>query len=176
CEHPRARGRPVRPRRSPPARRRDAVSLVRLVRSGITAALVAAVLAVTGCTGPGAAPAASRSPQPGPRHAFIDAGDTGVRIVDGDDWTLPGEVRPAANSGFFSEEASPDDLVHVRSVAVSWRQLQPAPGAIDRAADGEAQGMHFGGLDAQLAEDGDFWMRIFASGEDWAPPWVADDC
>ncbi len=36
--------------------------------------------------------------------------------------------------------------------------------------------MSFDGLDAQLAQPGDFWMRVFASGEDWAPAWVAQQC
>ncbi|MDT0156078.1 hypothetical protein Q9R19_00390 [Microbacterium sp. ARD32] len=113
----------------------------------------------------------------GPRTAFVDAGPDGAHLQDGDDWTLPDWVRPAENSGLFSEEASPDDLVAVRSVDVSWRQLQPEKGgALDRVATGEAQGMSFEGLDAQLREPGDFWMRIFASGEDWAPEWVAEDC
>lgn len=113
----------------------------------------------------------------GPRADFIDAGPEGVQIVDGDDWTLPEEVLPAENSGYFSEEASPEDLVDVRSIDVSWRQIQPEKdGPIDRSSSGSAQGMSFDSLDDQLAEPGDFWMRIFASGEDWAPAWVAEDC
>ncbi|GAB3598218.1 hypothetical protein GCM10027408_13250 [Microbacterium tumbae] len=112
----------------------------------------------------------------GPRAAFADAGD-GVAIADGDDWTLPEYARPAENSGLFSEEASADDLVGVRSIDVTWRQIQPEQGgAIDRWTSGSAQGMTFDGLGAQLAEDGDYWMRVFASGESWAPEWVAEDC
>lgn len=133
---------------------------------------------MTGCTaasGPSSTTPAART-GPGPHAAFIDAGQTGVRIEDGDDWTLPAWARPAPNSGFFSEEASPSDAVDVRSIDLSWRQVQPRPGAIDREAQGEAQGMSFAGLDAQLAEPGDVWMRLFASGEDWAPQWVVDDC
>ena len=121
----------------------------------------------------------TRTPPPsdGPDAAFVDAGPTGVRIEDGDDWTVPAWVRPAANSGMFSEEAAPADRVFVRSVDLSWAQVQPTRGArIDRTTEGEAQGMHFDGLDAQLSEDGDFWMRLFASGEDWAPAWVAEEC
>lgn len=121
----------------------------------------------------------TRTPPPtdGPDAAFIDAGPDGVHIADGDDWTLPGWARPAANSGLFSEEEAPADRVYVRSVDLSWAQVQPAQGGtIDRTADGEAQGMDFDGLDSQLSEPGDFWMRLFASGEDWAPAWVAEAC
>lgn len=113
----------------------------------------------------------------GPRADFVGAGEGGVTIVDGDDWTLPASTRPAENSGLFSEEASAQDLVAVRSVDVTWRQIQPERGGeIDRESAGEAQGMSLDPLDAQLTESGDFWMRIFASGEDWAPEWVAEDC
>ncbi|MDQ0643979.1 hypothetical protein [Microbacterium murale] len=113
----------------------------------------------------------------GPRTEFIDAGPDGVRVVDGDDWTLPQRARPAPNSGYFSEEASLGDLVAVRSIDVSWRQIRPEQdGPIDRQSTGAAQGTSFDALEAQLAAPGDFWMRVFASGEDWAPEWVAEDC
>lgn len=113
----------------------------------------------------------------GPRAAFVDAGSGGVRVEEGDDWTLPAHVRPADNSGFFSEDESLEDLVAVRSVDVSWRQIQPEKGGpIDTESVGSAQGMSFDALATQLSADGDFWMRIFASGEEWAPMWVAEDC
>jgi hypothetical protein len=100
-----------------------------------------------------------------------------VVVRAGDDWTLPLWSRPAPNSGFFSEDASPEDHVWVRSVDLSWSQVQPAQGdALDRNDTGSAQGMSFGSLDDQLAEPGPFWMRLFASGEDWAPAWVAKTC
>ncbi|MFJ3392082.1 hypothetical protein [Leifsonia aquatica] len=96
---------------------------------------------------------------------------------DGDDWTLPSSVRPSANSGFFSEQASLDNRVAVRSVDVTWRQVQPSQGGpIDRDATGSAQEMDFASLDDQLGGDGPFWMRLFASGTDWAPAWVAERC
>ncbi len=114
--------------------------------------------------------------QGGPDAAFVDAGPTGVRVSEGDDWTLPAWVRPAGNSGFFSEDASLPDRVGVRSVDLTWRQLQPTSGGLDRTASGTAQDMHFDGLDAQLAQPGDFWMRVFASGEEWAPTWVRQHC
>ena len=86
-------------------------------------------------------------------------------------------MRPAANSGFFSESDSLDDQVFVRSVDLAWGQVQPIQGGpIDRTSPGSAQGMSFEALDDQLAEPGPFWMRVFASGEDWAPAWVAEAC
>src|SRR5690554_1926229 len=102
-------------------------------RDAAVAFAVAAVLALTGCT------VVNGDPLPGgaeldvvldvgPRTDFVDAGPDGVRVVDGDDWTLPEHVRPAENSGYFSEEASTEDLVAVRSIDVSWRQIQPEQG------------------------------------------------
>jgi len=154
----------------------------RRTRLGAGALALAAVFALTGCTVTAPAPLPTAGGggielDVGPRHPFVDAGATGVTIVDGDDWSLPGWVRPAPNSGYFSEEADAAELVAVRSVDLSWRQLRPSSEqTLDRSSSGSAQGMSFDGLDAQLAQPGDFWMRIFASGEDWAPAWVADDC
>lgn len=152
-------------------------------RERLPVALAAAVvLALAGCTMTGPAPLPTAGGDGidldiGPRHPFVDAGDAGVTIADGDDWSLPAWVRPAVNSGYFSEEADAGELVAVRSVDVSWRQLRPtAEQTLDRTSSGSAQGMSFAPLDTQLAEPGDFWMRIFASGEDWAPEWVAEQC
>ncbi|TPW74642.1 hypothetical protein [Schumannella soli] len=117
----------------------------------------------------------------GPAYDFLGAGDRGVTVRAGDDWSLPASARPAANSGFFSEQADERWGVGVRSVDVSWRQIAPkADDAIDGAAKGAAQGMDFASLDAQLeaarASGGGYWMRLFASGKDWAPKRVAADC
>ena len=154
---------------------------MRRARALVVAAALFAVLAMTACTS-GAAPLPiSHTPPPvdtdGPDAAFVDAGPTGVTIAYGDDWTLPAWVRPAPNSGLFSEDKSADDRVLTHSLDVSWRQLSPSKGAaIDGQSTGEAQGMTFASLDDQLADPGAFWMRIFASGVDWAPEWVADEC
>ncbi len=159
-------------------------------RAAIAVAAAVALL-MPACTQPSKAPAptgppsstsATSQPTPdalqiGPDAAFVDAGPSGVRVAEGDDWTLPSWVRPAGNSGFFSEDASLRDRVGVRSVDLTWRQVQPErDAALNRTASGTAQDMHFDGLDAQLAEPGDFWMRVFASGEDWAPSWVQKHC
>jgi hypothetical protein len=137
---------------------------------------LAGVLAVSGCTAASVPEPTASASDAGPVAAFVDAGSSGVHLADGDDWTLPAWARPAANSGFFSEDAAPGAGVHVRSVDLSWAQVQPKPGGIDRAASGEAQGMAFDGLETQLAEPGEFWMRLFATGESWAPQWVVDEC
>jgi hypothetical protein len=149
----------------------------RELRAAAIAGTLAVALLVTGCSGPAPQPKPTPPNGDGPDAAFIDAGPDGLTIVDGDDWTLPGWIRPAANSGFFSEDASVADRVAVHSVDVSWAQVQPTKGgALDRTAEGDAQGMHFESLDDQLAEPGDYWMRLFASGVDWAPAWVSEDC
>lgn len=134
------------------------------------------VLALAGCTAPPPVQPGPPADTDGPRFPFIEPGASGVTIADGDDWTLPAEVRPASGSGFFSEDESEADHILTRSVDFSWRQLQPSDGDIDTASDGEAQGLYFDSYDTQLADDGAFWMRIFASGVDWAPEWVAEDC
>lgn len=159
---------------------------MRSVRREVAALAAVIVLALAGCSVNGQAVSDGGLPgggtldvelDAGSRTGFVGAGPDGVQVIDGDDWSLPADARPAQNSGFFSEEASLGELVAVRSVDVSWRQIQPAKDApIDRETAGTAQDMSFDALDAQLAEPGDFWMRVFASGEDWAPEWVAEDC
>ncbi|WP_460798368.1 hypothetical protein [Microbacterium sp. GXF0217] len=149
-------------------------------RSARAIALAGAICLLAGCASP-SEPLPSGAPldasADGPRAEFVDAGASGVAIVDGDDWTLPASALPVSNSGFFSEETNDDERVLVHAVDVTWAQLQPTEeGPIDRTATGEAQGMDLASLDEQLAEPGDFWMRLFASGETWAPEWVADGC
>lgn len=155
--------------------------------AAVLAVLVGSVLA--GCTDE--APAETREtiplsvPTPEPalpadtlaRTRLVTAPADQPVVRDGDDWTLPGWAEPAADSGFFSEEATPADAVHVRSVDVSWRQVAPAPDApLDLTSSGSAQGLTFEPLEQQLAEPGPYWVRLFASGEDWAPEWVVEQC
>ncbi|MBO2458426.1 hypothetical protein [Actinomadura violacea] len=100
-----------------------------------------------------------------------------VRIRPGDDWTLPGWVRPSSNSGFFSEQSSPDDHVDLRGLDLTWRQLQPdGPGGLRDDTTGTAEDMAFRPLREQLAQKRPFWMRVFGSGTSWAPKWVAEEC
>ncbi|PIE91399.1 MAG: hypothetical protein CR997_01015 [Acidobacteria bacterium] len=99
-----------------------------------------------------------------------------LTITEGDDWSLPSGVTPKEGTGFFSEERSLPHQVSIRSVDVSWRQINPSQGVYNTSLAGSAQGMNFPSLDAQLADPSPFWMRIWASGLDWAPEWVVTDC
>src|SRR5699024_294470 len=133
----------------------------RWIRRSAAALSILSITLVTACAqGPAAVDEAASATDEGPQFEFLDAGE-GVVIRTGDDWSLPSGVTPAPNSGFFSEEASPSDNVFTRSIDVSWRQIQPEPGALDRESSGEAQDMSFASLDDQLAESDPFWMRIF---------------
>ncbi|MCP4898193.1 MAG: hypothetical protein GY906_14565 [bacterium] len=100
----------------------------------------------------------------------------GQTISDGDDWSMPSWVQASPGTGFYSEEIAPAFEVHVRSVDVSWRQLNPAQGVYSTSTTGAAQGMNFPSLADQLADQSPFWMRIWASGVDWAPEWVVAEC
>ncbi|TYK44407.1 hypothetical protein [Actinomadura decatromicini] len=103
--------------------------------------------------------------------------DGGVEVRRGDDFSLPGWVRPSPNSGLFSETAAPEFGVDTRSLDVSWRQLQPdGPGEVVTGTPGAAEDMTFQSYGRQLADRRPFWMRIFASGTKWAPDWVAEQC
>jgi hypothetical protein len=106
----------------------------------------------------------------------VDAGPATVSVADGEDWSLPDGLAPAPRSGFFSEEAAPEHAVDVHVIDVSWRQLNPQPGVIATTTTGSAQGLDFASFDAQRALPGRFWVRIWASGVDWAPAWVIADC
>jgi hypothetical protein len=143
--------------------------------------VAAVALVVAACAGADVPPVTTGVPPvttgAPPRSVLVAATAAAPTIVDGDDWSMPDSARPAANSGFFSERASPDFHVTTRSVDVSWRQIQPTDGDLDLTASGSAQGMSFGSLSYQLDTDpGPYWMRIFASGVDWAPRWVSDSC
>lgn len=158
------------------------------VRVLVTAAAGVVLLAVTGCTGTpsggsassGAASSGNASSGVAPSEVAPSGEVTSPRLVgqvDGIDWSLPEGLEPAPNSGFYSEDASPADQITVRSIDLTWRQLAPRAGVLDTAHEtGAAQGMTFDPLDTQLRDDGPFWMRIFASGRDWAPAWVAETC
>src|SRR5690606_529227 len=110
--------------RSPRFRRSAQVSrrAQRRNRGGTrAAAAVLALAALAGCTvtAPEPLPTAGGDGinlDVGPRHPFVDVGPTGVTIIEGDDWSLPEWVRPAGNSGYFSEDADASELVAVRSV------------------------------------------------------------
>ncbi|WP_457667479.1 hypothetical protein [Thiolapillus sp.] len=99
-----------------------------------------------------------------------------VTVADGDDWSLPSWSTPLDDARFYSEEASPADHVNVRVIDLTWRQINPQPGKFSTTATGAAAGMHFPSLQDQRAIPGKYWLRIWVTGEDWAPAWVKSDC
>lgn len=113
------------------------------------------------------------TPEPG--QNTNDSANTLIQ-AEGYDWSLPAGAMVAQNSGFFSEADSAQHHVHLSSVDVTWRQLNPQAGSYGGSATGSAQGMTFRSLDAQLATTSPFWMRVWVSGTTWAPSWVAAEC
>jgi hypothetical protein len=97
-------------------------------------------------------------------------------VADGEDWWLPSWVEPTPGTGLFSEEASPAHGIDTRVADFTWRQLEPSDGAFSTTATGSAQDMDFASWDDQLAGEDQVWVRLWASGVDWAPEWVASDC
>ncbi|WP_293647570.1 hypothetical protein [Thiolapillus sp.] len=99
-----------------------------------------------------------------------------VTVVNGDDWRLPSWSSPLDDTRFYSEEASPADHVDVRVIDLSWRQINPRKGEFSTTTADSAAGMQFPSLDDQRALPGKYWLRIWVSGQNWAPAWVKSDC
>ncbi len=99
-----------------------------------------------------------------------------VSDVPGDDWSLPAWVAPSANSGFFSEEAAPAFDVNVRVADFTWRQLQPTQGSFSQTTTDSVYGMTFASWNSQLSGSDPIWLRLWVSGDDWAPQWVKTLC
>ncbi|WP_456379997.1 hypothetical protein [Thiolapillus sp.] len=97
-------------------------------------------------------------------------------IVDGDDWSLPSWSLPVDDTRFYSEHASPANHVNVRVIDLTWRQINPNPGEYSTTGTGSAAGMSFPSLQDQLTIPGKYWLRIWVTGENWAPAWVKSDC
>ena len=89
---------------------------------------------------------------PGARHRLADAAC----------------VRPAANGGFYSERLLRPRTDPRPGIDLTWRQLAPGRLLDTTTGTGSAQSMSFDPLDTQLRDGHPFWMRIFASGVDWA--------
>ena len=102
-------------------------------------------------------------------------------VAVGEDWSLPDGADTADGAGFYGHRSDPERHIQLRTVDLSWRQLNPAEGVylsdqVDRIRPGLSGEVELVSLDAQLGEPGPFWMRIFNSSVEWAPAWVADDC
>ncbi|BAO45129.1 hypothetical protein [Thiolapillus brandeum] len=100
----------------------------------------------------------------------------GISITEGDDWSLPAWSQPLDDRRFYSEESTSSDHVNVHVIDISWRQINPSPGIFSMTDTGSAAGMNFPSLHDQLAQGGPYWLRIWVTGEDWAPTWVKSDC
>lgn len=100
----------------------------------------------------------------------------GVSLSDGDDWRLPAWSLPVDDTRFYSEEASPADQVNTHVIDLSWRQINPSPGVFSTTNTGTAAGLTFPSLQTQLNAGGTYWLRIWVTGETWAPDWVKADC
>jgi hypothetical protein len=100
-----------------------------------------------------------------------------AEISDGYSWSLPDWVQPSARAGLVAEEAAPDLNVSMRVVDLTWRQLNPNSDdtQINQTETGSAEKIQTASLQDQLSEDGPFWMRVWASGIDWAPEWVRNN-
>ncbi len=103
-----------------------------------------------------------------------------------DDWWLPAWAVASTNAGFF-EERLYDERIAARAVDLSWKQLMPTPSSFEPQAaldeipsdyegDEEAGYLPFTALDAQLAGDDPYWMRLFLSDVRLAPDWLTDEC
>ncbi len=146
-------------------RRRRAPATVALA----LVALAAAVSAAGAGAGARGGPGIGTTP---PERGAV----TVVGSVAGDDWSLPPGTPVAANSGFFSESASPSRHIDTRVVDITWRMVEPADGVWRDDLAGGAEGDPFAPLADQLEGPGPFWLRVWISNVDWAPQWVVDDC
>jgi len=107
---------------------------------------------------------------------------TAVSISDGDDWSLPAWVTPASDYVFYSEDASPAFHINTHVIDVTWRQLNPSPGVYTQNLTdswnevGSGEAFNFGTFADQRSWPGHYWLRVWMSGEQWAPAWVLSDC
>ncbi|HSS68764.1 MAG TPA: hypothetical protein VLK34_09460, partial [Nocardioidaceae bacterium] len=153
----------------------------RAVRVAVIVAVAATALSATPeLASSASSPQHASSPSADARshhHGLVTATVRHPNVRPGDDWSLPRWARPAENSGFFSESASPRNHVDVRSIDLTWRQIQPRPNApLDLDSTGTAEGMPFASLSEQLAQPGPYWLRLFSTGKPWAPGWVMRRC
>ena len=66
--------------------------------------------------------------------------------------------------------------VNVRVADFTWRQLQPTQGSFSQTTADSVYGMTFASWNTQLAGSDPIWLRLWVSGDDWAPQWVKTLC
>lgn len=104
-------------------------------------------------------------------------------ISDGDDWSLPAWVTPTSDYVFFNENNAPTFNINNHVIDLTWKQINPAQGVYSKTntaswtevvAGGST--FNFDSYNNQKALSGHYWLRIWLSGEQWAPAWVLTDC
>ncbi|EFA85193.1 hypothetical protein PPL_02193 [Heterostelium album PN500] len=97
-------------------------------------------------------------------------------VVVGEDWSFPASVQQAPNSGLYSEEASPNYNVNLKVFDVAWKQINPSQGVYATNIQATVKDMPFATFASQNASTSPFWMRIWNSGDLWAPSYVKTLC
>ncbi len=114
---------------------------------------------------------------------FITFSINAATITNGDDWSLPAWVTPTSDYVYFNEFSNPSFHINNHAIDVTWRQINPAQGVYSQTntdtwteviVGGET--FNFESFASQKSEAGHYWLRIWLSGEDWAPAWVLADC
>lgn len=104
-------------------------------------------------------------------------------IADGDDWSMPAWVTPWSDYGYFSEESNTNFNINTHVIDVTWRQINPSQGVYSDTSTDTWTEVASGGstfvfdsFTNQRNLTGHYWLRIWMSGEQWAPAWVLTDC
>ena len=104
-------------------------------------------------------------------------------ITDGDDWSLPAWATATSDYVLFNEFNNQQFNINNHVIDLTWKQINPAQGVFSQAntatwtevASGGST-FNFDSYNEQLAQPGHYWLRIWLSGEQWAPDWVLADC
>jgi cysteine-rich repeat protein len=102
-------------------------------------------------------------------------------IVEGFDWTIPDWMSPEPNTGYYKDRASSGESDELRSLSLTWSQLNPAPGVFEMGAsvlfypsvNSPNQTQE---LQALLNKDLSHWLRIYTAAVGWAPDWLSQSC
>jgi hypothetical protein len=66
--------------------------------------------------------------------------------------------------------------VDTHVVDITWRMIKPTKNSFSDTMSGSAQGMDLASLKEQRKKGGAYWMRLWVTGETWAPAWVKAEC